>query len=82
MTLDELLQSSRVGLEEKEYYTIDEIYSIIKDCYSWGVPAYIFNDNIRCQKDSLTIKQVSQLRADGYTVQFNPRGSKWYVSGW
>ena len=79
MTLNELIMTS----EKEEYSTLtmDEIYEQIKYCYDGNLNCYFRHGSSSCD-DEISKRQVDQLRADGYTVEWN-RACLWYeVSGW
>ena len=81
MTLDELKEETQEQ-EEETYYTMDEIYSIIKENYQAGNRSCVFRHGTVGWVDEISERQVDQLRADGYTVEWN-RACLWYeVSGW
>ena len=81
MTLEELKEEIQDRGEET-YYTMDEIYSIIKGNYQAGEMSCVFRHGTVGWVDEISERQVDQLRADGYIVEWN-RACLWYeVSGW
>ena len=81
MTLDELKEEIQ-ECGEDTYYTMDDIYSIIKENYHAGSSSCVLRHGNASWVDEISKRQVDQLRADGYTVEWN-RACLWYeVSGW